>query len=124
MASSQTYVTPLVPAPTDILGNTVAVGTATALITIPAGRTWKGSVAVEASATTASSSASVATAGSTVRPAAGNVLAIDATGATGGLGDSNANTMSDVYVSAGSSAATLTATIVGTGSCSVNGVLL
>lgn len=125
MAASEVYTTPRVPAPTAILGNTLVVATATTLITIPAGRTWQGSVAAEASATAAAASAVISTAGTGVVPAAGNLLVVDALGAAGGLGDSNANNMANVYVSApAGNAVTLTATIVGTGSCSANGILL
>jgi hypothetical protein len=124
MAFEQVNTTPLSPPPTSILGNTLTTGTGATLITIPAGRVWWGSVAVEASGTAAAASAAVSIAGTGALPAPGTLLQVDVVDAAGGLGTANANNLTGVYVSAGATAATLTATIVGTGSCSVNGILL
>lgn len=124
MAASQIATQPITPAPTSILGATITSGTAVTLITIPANRTWYGTVAAECAATTAASSATLLIVGSTATPAAGTLLKADAVGATGGLGVSNANHMHNVYISAGSSSATVSGTIIGTGSVSINGVLL
>jgi len=115
---------PVVPAPTSILGDMITSGTAAPLFTIPAGRTWFGSMAVECSGTTANAQAVILLTGSTVTPAAGNILQADANSAAAGTGNANNNQISNVYISAGTSSATVSGTITGTGSVTAWGILL
>lgn len=118
MGASQVDIKPVVPAPTSILGKTITSGTAVNLITIPAGRTWYGTLGVESTGA-AGNSASILIIGSTATPAAGTLLQCDAV-----ANSANSNHMHGAYISAGSSSASLSGTVVGTGSVSVNGILL
>lgn len=118
MGASQVDVQPVVPAPTNILGKTITSGTAVTLITIPAGRTWYGTLGVESTGA-AANSATVLIVGSTTTPAAGTLLECDGVANT-----ANSNHLHGAYISAGSSSASLSGTIIGTGSVSVNGILL
>lgn len=96
-------------APATILGGSAAVGGAT-LITVPAGRTWRGSVQI--SNQTPGSSVQVQTAGAGVTPAAGTVLcgAQLAAGATA----SSDPSIAEVYVSApAGNVVTLTTVVAG-----------
>jgi hypothetical protein len=85
---------PIKPGTPNILSSGVAVTNsvaATVLITIPAGRTWYGSICVNANnlvgASGSDSFAMVTTAGTGVTPAAGTKLAYGtATGSSGGQG--------------------------------------
>lgn len=111
--------------------NTVSAQT---VITIPAGRTWVGSIVCGASNTTANTSidtAQVKTAGATVTPAAGTALLTvhDSILGTTAVGPaSQNNSINDVIIAAGSSAATVTLTnstaTTFTSDCSAVGVLL
>ena len=96
-------------APATILGGSAAAGGAT-LITVPAGRTWRGSVQI--SNQTPGSSVQVQTAGAGVTPAAGTVLcgAQLAAAATA----SSDPSIAEVYVSApAGNAVTLTTVVAG-----------
>jgi hypothetical protein len=111
------------------------VSTATTIITIPAGRTWKGRISLNATATVAasgaaiSSRATVSTAGATVTPAAGVVLGVyvsvpaQLSTTTGQVANSD---QTDITVVAGTSAATLTLQInsASAASATASGVLL
>lgn len=106
-----------------------ATTAATTLITVPAGRTWTGTVAVScAASTTAAATAAgqaravVSVAGVGVTPAAGTVLAVEAkaaaNAATGTSGDSAANSLSAplvVVAPAGNAVTVQVATTVTTG---------
>lgn len=96
-------------APATILGASANAGGAT-LVTIPAGRTWRGSIQI--SNETPNSSVQVQTAGAGVTPAAGTALcaAVLAAGAT----SSTSPDIADVYVSApAGNAVTLTTVVAG-----------
>lgn len=83
------------PAPATILGNAVNAAPAT-IITIPAGRTWKGSMWI--SNDTAGTTAQIQTAGVGVIPAAGTALLV--ANNPGTAVDASNNSVDDVYVSA------------------------
>ena len=107
--------TPAIPAAANVLdgfNTTNATQAATTLITVPAGRTWVGTVTINctafanaASAVGATGTGIISTAGAGVTPVAGNYLRCDASvggnaaGGTVGDGDAN-NTTSPMVVAA------------------------
>jgi hypothetical protein len=121
-----------IPTAANILSNAITVAnsvTATTVITIPANRTWYGTINVLAdnlAATAADVNAAVKTAGATVTPAAGTVLSYSMD--SGATGTGLAGTSGPTFVSAGTSAATLTLTnataTTFTSYASANGILL
>lgn len=127
------FVNEAVPAPANILsGSSVTVGSAQTLVTVPAGRTWKGtlSASIGAAAATTSYSAVFNTAGTGAVPApATNLFAVSTSELTAASGESNANgTSGVVYVAApagNSVTVTVTATAAATGFfAEANGILL
>lgn len=94
-------------APSSILGGSSNAGGAT-LVTIPAGKTWRGSVQI--SNETPNSSVQVQTVGAGVTPAAGTALCASVL-AAGASATSNAD-IAEVYVSAPAGNAVTLATVV------------
>lgn len=91
------------------------VGTAQTLLTIPAGRTWVGSLAISGTNTAAAGAtaiATIATAGSGVIPAAGALLKVHCStvGTTAGLAAANNNISDVVVVAPAANSVTLTLT--------------
>jgi hypothetical protein len=131
MATGIHYVTPDVPAAVNIVGgSTQSTTTAQTVITIPAGRTWKGTVGLSiAQSAAASTNASIQTAGANVVPAAGTIVvaAVDTEVTAAGF-SSDAAVSSDVYVQApAANAVTLVtnwATAPTSASAWANGILL
>lgn len=118
------------PVPASIVGGSATTNGAT-IITVPAGRTWRGSVSVSASnGSAAAFSASVVTSGTGVSPTAGTAL-IGACGSFIGLPLTAAsaapgNAVSDVYVSApvGNSVSLVLNTTASNTIATANGTLL
>lgn len=128
---------PFVPSAANILsGSATAANTAAAqtLLTVPAGRTWEGTITVSLTnqATTGSLvNAQIKTAGTNVTPAAGSVLLTVQAGTVGTVTSdaSNFGATGDIYVQApAGNAVTLTLTnstaTTCTSNASANGVLL
>ena len=102
---------PTTPGGNDILDGLqtfAATAAATTVITVPAGRTWTGTIAIScacqnagANAATAQATGIVSTAGAGVLPAAGNYLRCDALAganvAAGTVGDSGDNFLSSPF---------------------------
>lgn len=98
-----------IPAPTSILCNGINVVntiTGSTIITIPAGRTWYGTVHVAANNTTAVAADAVALVkvfGSGVAPANGTIVAFAA--ASGATGTTDGGTSGPLYIAAGAGGA-------------------
>lgn len=123
------------PVAADVLGavaTVTATGGPTTLITIPAGRTWVGTVAVNVSAANAAANATagralgyISTAGTNVTPAAGALIAVDArcgaNAATGTVGSqsSNSDRQNVVVIAPAGNDVTLTIQTVVTGTAGV-----
>jgi len=101
-----------------LAASVTATGT---LITIPAGMTFTGDLAVAASSAIAgTSTVVVSTAGTNVAPVAGPVARISVTGLLASAG-ADSYTIGVLVKAPPENGVTLTATISGTGSASVNG---
>lgn len=114
MASSQVAMQPITPAPTSILCNGINVVnsvTPSTIITIPAGRTWYGTIHTAANNTTAIAADAVATVkvnGTGVPPANSTIIALCT--AIGATGPAIGGASGPIYIAAGTGAATVTLT--------------